>query len=243
MCEHSCLRTYRADDLTENFHPFFWNYSVKFISNPVDVDTPLDAATPIIVNWFGAQDQGVLTMGLQAADLNRPSKALLACTICDSTVYPCMFDGVCTAGSCECSTGSSGSLCQSTPVGNGLCNIFFNTPEFDYDGGDCCESTCESTNNYSCGKSIIEIENSFGVSAFSYVGFPNCKDPRISSQISGSQTIFDIVQRGNVRCGTYDLVPEFMQVIEDVYSGFEVDLVSGSSMRYFEILVYQLFNR
>ena len=124
MCEHSCLLTYRADDLTEKFHAFFWDYSVKFISNPVDVDTPLDAATPIGVNWFGAQAQGVLPVGIQAADLNRPSKAVLLCTICHSTVYPSMFDGVCTAGSCECSAGSSGSLCQSTPVGNELCNSF-----------------------------------------------------------------------------------------------------------------------
>ena len=221
--EHSFLCAYRAEDLTEKFHAHFWDYSVSFISNPVDVDTPSDAATPIGVKWFGAQAQGISTVGIQAADPNRPSEAVLLCAVCNNITSPCQFDGICIAGTCECRTGSSGPLCQVTPDGNGLCDLFFNTPEFDYDGGDCCEATCVSTEYFSCGNGIIEQS----VGAFGYVGFTDCEDPSVSSQISGSQTLFDIVQRGNVRCSSSLEVPEFVQIKDGIPSGFEVDIVSG----------------
>ena len=195
---------------------------MAFISNPVDVDTPLDAATPIGVNWFGAQAQGISTVGIQAADPNRPSEAVLLCAVCNNITSPCQLDGICIAGTCECRTGSSGPLCQVTPDGNGLCDFFFNTPEFDYDGGDCCEATCVSTEYFSCGNGIIEKT----VGAFGYVGFANCEDPSVSSQISGSQTLFDIVQRGNVRCSSAIHVLEFMQIKDAIPSGLEFDVVS-----------------
>jgi len=101
-----------------------------------------------------------------------------------------------------------------------LCDAFFNTPEFGYDGGDCCEATCVSTEYFSCGNGIIEQS----VGAFGYVGFTDCEDPSVSSQISGSQTLFDIVQRGNVRCSSSLEVPEFVQIKDGIPSGFEVDI-------------------
>ena len=155
-CEHSCPCTNRAEYLTDKVHSHFSDYSVEYISNPVDVNTPSDAATPIGVNWFGAQARGISMVGIQAVDPNRPSTAVLLCAVCDNITNPCFFNGICQDdGTCMCTTGSSGTLCQITPDGNGLCNTVFNTPEFDYDGGDCCEATCVSTEDYSCGHAKI----------------------------------------------------------------------------------------
>ncbi len=44
-------------------------------------------------------------------------------------------------------------LSQVIDIGNGRCNIENNTPECNYDGGDCCECTCDPTNgddDFSC---------------------------------------------------------------------------------------------
>ena len=201
---------------------------MEYISNPVDVNTPSDAVTPIGVNWFGAQARGISMVGIQAVDPNRPSTAVLLCAVCDNITNPCFFNGICQDdGTCMCTTGSSGTLCQVTPDGNGLCNTVFNTPEFDYDGGDCCEATCVSTEDYSCGHA--KIENSYGLFAFGYIGFLHCKAPGLASQISGSPTLSGIVRRGNVRCGIRILdtaSPGFIQDFDGTL-GLEIDLVSG----------------
>ena len=113
--------------------------------------------------------------------------------------------GIFISGTCECINGSLGSLCQVTPDGTGLFDTFFNTPEFYYDSGDCCEATGVITEYLSCGNGIIEQY----LGDLGYVGFTNCEDTSVSSQISGSQNIFDIVQRENVRCESRNDVPEF----------------------------------
>ena len=54
------------------------------------------------------------------------------------------------------STGTGGSTSDECPVsygvGDGWCDSSYNIPECDYDGGDCCESTCVDA-TYPCGTS------------------------------------------------------------------------------------------
>jgi len=56
---------------------------------------------------------------------------------------------------------------------NGVCNKFFNTYEYQYDGGDCCSSTCS---HFNCGtESVTEV---FGtIVNTTGIGFPKCEDP------------------------------------------------------------------
>ena len=49
-CENLCTCKKISVYLTETFHCHISNYSVAYINNPVDVNTPSDAATPIGVN-------------------------------------------------------------------------------------------------------------------------------------------------------------------------------------------------
>lgn len=56
------------------------------------------------------------------------------------------------------------SLFQKPPVGNGRCDPDFDIPIYDWDGGDCCESTCISGDVYHCGKDesgLIDVYVSF----------------------------------------------------------------------------------
>ena len=209
--------------MTDKVHSHFSDYSVEYISNPVDVNTPSDAVTPIGVNWFGAQARGISMVGIQAVDPNRPSTAVLLCAVCDNITNPCFFNGICQDdGTCRCTTGSSGTLCQVTPDRNGFFNTYFNTPEFYYNGGDFCEANCVSTESYSCVHA--KIENPYGLFAFGYIGFPNCKDPRLALQILGSPILSGIFERGDVRFRIrISDTPGFTQGA----SGLEVDLVSG----------------
>jgi hypothetical protein len=57
-------------------------------------------------------------------------------------------------------------------IGDGNCDIFFNTLDFQYDGGDCCAATCSRPN---CG--IGSLENAFGATNATGDGFPGCTDP------------------------------------------------------------------
>ncbi|CAB9518368.1 unknown protein [Seminavis robusta] len=99
------------------------------------------------------------------------------CHVCHDDSNPCLYDGKCKNGTCECSQDSFGGgvkslqVCMCTwtiqvsvaqfiliqafafflVVKNGHCDPFFNAPEFKMDSGDCCESTCQSTPQYTCG--------------------------------------------------------------------------------------------
>lgn len=123
------LKATLADCLT-GFHGHFSNFTATFISEPMDVETSADAATPIDLQWFNRR----VSPDALSIDLKRPLQALLLCAICDES-NPCFYDGVCSSnGSCQCSLGSKGTLCQIPPIGNGHCDPFFNSIEFRYDG-------------------------------------------------------------------------------------------------------------
>ena len=58
---------------------------------------------------------------------------------------------------------------QVPPVGNGRCDPDFDIPKYGWDGGDCCASTCISSDDYHCGEDdtgLVEI------------GYPMCHQPR-----------------------------------------------------------------
>jgi hypothetical protein len=89
----------------------------------------------------------------------------LICAICDNRKNKCLNGGVCqidgnhtdSNGSCQCVDDATGFFCQIRPTHNGLCNTYFNKPEYNYDGGDCCESSCVSSDTYTCGKDASGI--------------------------------------------------------------------------------------
>jgi hypothetical protein len=96
----------------------------------------------------------------------------LICAICDNHKNTCLNGGVCSPDdSCDCKDDATGFFCQIQPTHNGHCNnAFFNTPEYNYDGGDCCESSCVSTDKYTCGKDAYGIVD---------IGYPQCKNKKI----------------------------------------------------------------
>jgi hypothetical protein len=57
-------------------------------------------------------------------------------------------------------------------IGDGNCDLFFNTLDYKYDGGDCCAGTCSGP---TCGIGLLK--NAFGTTDISGDGFPNCVDP------------------------------------------------------------------
>ena len=97
----------------------------------------------------------------------------LICAICDNRKNKCLNGGVCqidgnhtdSNGSCQCVDDATGFFCQIQPTHNGLCNTYFNKPEYNYDGGDCCESSCVSSDTYTCGKDASGIVD---------IGYPYC---------------------------------------------------------------------
>ncbi|CAB9525077.1 unknown protein [Seminavis robusta] len=140
-----------------NFFKYFFhayngyngNYMVAFLSDYMQVGTQLDSSSPVGLSWYAITNEAT------AEDENQGTGKLVdtefLCHVCDSDSNPCLYDGKCNNGTCECNLDSFGSLCEEPPVNNGHCDPFFNTPGFNLDGGDCCESTCVSTSQYVCG--------------------------------------------------------------------------------------------
>jgi hypothetical protein len=92
----------------------------------------------------------------------------LICASCNYDSNECLHGGICrTDGTCECRNNASGDWCQVQPTYNGRCDTYYNILEYNYDGGDCCESTCVSTDKYTCGKDESGIVD---------IGYPHCKN-------------------------------------------------------------------
>jgi hypothetical protein len=89
----------------------------------------------------------------------------LICASCNDDSNKCLNDGICRSGTCECRNNASGDWCQVQPTADGHCDTYYNWLEFEYDGGDCCESTCVSTDKYTCGKDESGIID---------MGYPHC---------------------------------------------------------------------
>ncbi|CAB9529498.1 expressed unknown protein [Seminavis robusta] len=130
------------------YQGFSANFSVAFLSDYMEMGTHWSSSSPVGFSWYFAKtvkDQN------QNQAIGNGISTEFVCHVCDESSNPCLYDGKCSAGECVCSLDSRGSLCEIPPVRNGHCDPFFNTPEFKMDGGDCCESTCQSTPEYICG--------------------------------------------------------------------------------------------
>jgi hypothetical protein len=103
---------------------------------------------------------------------------------CTTEANPCYFKGEChdKSGTCACAHGATGVLCRDTPLGDGVCNPYFNTEEYIYDGGDCCGATCVGA---SCG--VPGLESVYGIDIelvqfnTSVFGYQHCQDPDMAT--------------------------------------------------------------
>ena len=130
--------------------------------------TPGDAQSPVGLQWYLASDRAEGQVDLQRPDTNRPVEGRLLCSVRDNYSNPCLYDGVCVEGACQCIQESGGSLCEQPPLGNGWCDGSLNTPQYDLDAGDCCDSTCVSKKGgFTCGREA---------GGFGYIGY-DCKLP------------------------------------------------------------------
>jgi len=170
-----------AGYFSSQFHGHYTKYSASYVSEQVYIDTPADAkASPLSVRWrFSASDKDQrLQPDLQKGFI----ETSFFCSVCNSSTNPCQFEGVCLLnGTCgDCPNGSSGTMCQIPPTSNGKCNPYFNNMTFGFDGGDCCENTCRSTPENTCGKAG---------QGYIDTGYPSCVRASKSNQweLSGDQ--------------------------------------------------------
>lgn len=146
-----------ANYFTDHFHAYWSDFVASFMTEPMDIGTEQDAATPVELQWYTAKPKNALhPHEVQYVDRSvAPLDSVLLCELCDHEFNVCLNDGHCNANRrCDCLIGSSGSLCQIPPTGNGRCDPKFDIPKYNYDGGDCCESTCINGDIYHCGKDV-----------------------------------------------------------------------------------------
>ena len=153
---------------------------VDAVSDPVFYGSVQDSSIPVDRDWFAVLDNANFTEALIS-----PNKidATLTCFICDSKVNPCANNNQCIDGTCICENGERGNLCEIFPTGDGVCNPFFNTPVYDYDGGDCCAFTCSSS-IATCGS--MAFENG----PLSGVGYPLCARPSLVGHCGDDQRCY-----------------------------------------------------
>ncbi len=168
------------------FHGFSSKYEVSFISEAIDIDGRADlSAHPLGLEWHPAldvnneNDNGNVVQG---PDLSRSVDVQLICATCVNQTNPCFFEGTCQAGRCDCAHGASGSLCQIPPVSNGRCDIYFNDPGFEYDGGDCCESECVSQ-EFTCGKDET---------GYIDIGYSQCKSTESNQWLPSGTPVYGV---------------------------------------------------
>jgi hypothetical protein len=152
------------------------------------VDTTTDPGTPLALQWYNVRYESNMDRSFPFADLTRPHEAKLGCARCDDDLVRCANEGVCVDGVCECRNRATGVLCLEAPLGDGLCDDYFNTAVFDYDGGDCCGSTCTGA---LCGRGGLSVafgidlrDNTFQAQYLkekTVIGFESCKDPEMET--------------------------------------------------------------
>ena len=141
--------------------------SIDMLSEVVVHQSPKDRqSSPTNLNWHPVSNRNPLS------DVVHPVR--LICSVCGDSYARCGFGNACVNGTCSCTNGAKGTLCQTPPTTDGKCDEFFNTPEFEYDGGDCCQLTCVSTSQHECGTRQVQIQSrEIGL------GFPQCADPGV----------------------------------------------------------------
>lgn len=108
--------------------------ALSFLSEAVSPGS--DRGTPLGLQWYNVRYADGTAFPF--ADISRPIDASFRCGKCNSRTNPCLYQGDCQDdGTCLCKHGASGKLCEIKPLGNKICNPFFNKAPDDYDGGDC----------------------------------------------------------------------------------------------------------
>jgi len=177
------------DGLADYFSRFharnFSEYSVSFYSEPVHIVTLADVddtASPLGVRWFPYMSQKDANQWLDADLEQETIETSFFCVVCNKITNPCKFGG---GGNCHsngtcggCINGYSGTMCQIAPTSNsdGKCDPQFNNINSGFDGGDCCESTCRSTSENTCGKADL---------GYIDTGYPSCKSASNQWLLSG----------------------------------------------------------
>ena len=138
-----------------HFHAYWSDFVASFISEPMDINTEQNSASPVELHWYYAKPKlAVHPHEVQHIDHSVATlESVFLCSLCDED-NPCLNEGTCVDGRCDCLIGSYGAVCQVPPTGNGRCDTQFDIPKYDFDGGDCCESSCISGEVYHCGKDI-----------------------------------------------------------------------------------------
>lgn len=141
-----------------------------------------DQYSPVGLEWYTATAMEQLGKDEKQAVAIKVTSQFV-CQICNNETNPCLYDGICRPdGRCECSLGSKGDLCEINPIGNGHCDEFFNTVQNEYDGGDCCESTCQSSEEFICGKDG---------GGYTDIGYFNCHLPNYEWRPNGEAVVVE----------------------------------------------------
>ena len=100
--------------------------------------SPQDGS-PIDLQWFENVHQKRSASEALMSDTG--AIVSLLCSVCNET-NPCAFGNTFDLdGKCDCANGEKGALCEAAPLADGKCDIFFNTIDYDYDGGVFCNVT------------------------------------------------------------------------------------------------------
>ena len=155
--------------------------SIDLLSDAVPYLTRLDLeASPTRLGWNTVEKAASLSEATVFPVVNRVE---LLCAVCNDR-NPCSYGNQCVEGKCECSNGATGLLCHIAPNGNGNCDPFFNTPEFGYDSGDCCQLTCVSGSENDCGSTAV------GQIANADIGYSQCIDPSVIGPCEGNERCY-----------------------------------------------------
>eukprot|EP00984_Skeletonema_dohrnii_P005760 scaffold2037_cov87-Skeletonema_dohrnii-CCMP3373.AAC.2 len=133
------------------FHGHFTNYSAVYESEPVYIDKRLDkydTASPVRIRWRNSNR-------VQTSLLRDFIETEFYCAVCNDQTNPCPEGVTCLLnGTCDCPHGYSGWRCAIAPksLSDGHCDQQYNSEQFDFDGGDCCDNHCRSTPENICGK-------------------------------------------------------------------------------------------
>mmetsp|Transcript_18131 Transcript_18131/g.28028 ORF Transcript_18131/g.28028 Transcript_18131/m.28028 type:complete len:777 (-) Transcript_18131:173-2503(-) len=180
---NSAFGNTNASQLTASIQSAFSNSSnITWVSDAVDIVSLMEIKTPLGLQWY-RPDIDDITTTLPLPDNSRLVGTKPICAFCDNNTNPCRHEGVCnsTDGTCACVHKTSGSLCMTIPSGNEHCDLFFNTAEFYYDGGDCCQATCYNSIPGCGGGGLEDIDSAFGENNTNVGGkaHPNCIDPKM----------------------------------------------------------------
>ena len=149
--------------ITTQFHPYWSKYRFSYISEKMATDSEMDAGSPTAFRWYKATADQTVSVDASNCHLSPENRifqkpnyveetnSILICSLCDNNTNPCFHGGSCINKTCDCLSGSDGTLCELPTNENGHCDSYFNKANYGYDNGDCCVDTCVSS-IYTCGK-------------------------------------------------------------------------------------------